>query len=94
MRRTYRDKRIGGAVSCAVEQLEARIVMASVPAGFTDAQLVSNLNSPTSMEIAPDGRIFFTEQSGAVRIIKDGQLLATPFATVSTNSQAERDCSA
>ena len=73
-----------------IEQLERRALLADVPAGFTDAQVAANLSSPTAMAIAPDGRIFVAQQDGAVRVIKDGQLLPDPFATVAANSSAER----
>ena len=63
---------------------------ATVPAGFTDSVVASGLASATSMEIAPDGRIFVTQQGGALRVIKNGALLATPFLTVSVNSSGER----
>jgi len=63
---------------------------ATVPAGFSDSVVASGLSSPTSMEIAPDGRIFVCQQGGALRVIKNGSLLATPFLTVSVNSSGER----
>ncbi len=63
---------------------------ATVPAGFTDSTVASGLASPTSMEIAPDGRIFVAQQGGALRVIKNGVLLATPFLTVSVNASGER----
>jgi len=34
------------------------------------------------MDFAPDGRIFITERPGRVRIVKDGQLLDEPWATI------------
>lgn len=40
--------------------------------------LVEGLDIPWEMEFAPDGRIFLTERSGQIRIIKEGQLLETP----------------
>ena len=42
------------------------------------------------MEIAPDGRIFVCEQTGRVRVIKNGALLATPFLTLNVDSNGER----
>ena len=63
---------------------------ATVPAGFSDSTTASGLSSPTAMEIAPDGRIFVAEQTGALRVIKDGVLLPTPFLTLSVNSSGER----
>src|SRR6185369_2920286 len=55
---------------------------ATLPAGFTETQ-ISGISSPTAMGIAPDGRIFVCQQSGSLRVIKNGVLLATPFMTLS-----------
>ena len=63
---------------------------ATVPAGFTDAVVASGLNNPTAMALAPDGRIFVCQQGGALRVIKNGVLLATPFLTVPVDSSGER----
>src|SRR5688572_23498236 len=63
---------------------------ATVPQGFTDAVVASGLNNPTAMALAPDGRIFVCQQGGALRVIKNGALLATPFLTVTVDSSGER----
>lgn len=63
---------------------------ATVPPGFTDSVHASGLSSPTAMAIAPDGRIFVAQQGGALRVIKNGTLLATPFLTVPVNASGER----
>ena len=42
------------------------------------------------MAFAPDGRLFVAQQGGALRVIKNGSLLATPFLTVTVNSSGER----
>lgn len=63
---------------------------ATVPAGFTDAVVASGLNNPTAMALAPDGRIFVCQQGGALRVIKNGALLPTPFLTVTVDSSGER----
>src|SRR5262245_44884878 len=63
---------------------------ATVPAGFTDAFVGNTMSNPTAFEFSPDGRIFVTEQTGAVRVIKNGTLLTQPFLTVSTDSTGER----
>lgn len=70
--------------------MPAPVRAATVPAGFTDSTVASGLTSPTSMEIAPDGRIFVAQQGGALRVIKNGALLATPFLTLSVNASGER----
>ncbi|HEV7682951.1 MAG TPA: Calx-beta domain-containing protein [Pyrinomonadaceae bacterium] len=63
--------------------------LAALPSGFAETQ-VAGLSSPTAMAIHPDGRVFVCQQSGALRIIKNGALLATPFTTVSTTASGER----
>src|SRR6476619_60099 len=63
---------------------------ATVPSGFTDAVVAGGLTNPTAMALAPDGRVFVCEQNGALRVIKNGALLATPFLTVTVDSAGER----
>src|SRR5688572_21303020 len=79
-----------------VELMEDRVVPAVVdPVNFTESTYVnggSNLNFATGLAWAPDGsnRLFVTRKGGEVRIVQDGALLATPFATVNpvfTNSE-------
>src|SRR4051794_33824027 len=64
---------------------------ATLPPGFAESQYGSNVgSSPTSMEFAPDGRLFVCLQGGVLRVISNGTLLATPFVTVSTVADGER----
>lgn len=63
---------------------------ASVIAGFTDMQVTSGLARPTAMAFAPDNRIFVTEQRGTLRVVKEGNLLATPFVNLTVDSSGER----
>ncbi|HZJ46642.1 MAG TPA: PQQ-dependent sugar dehydrogenase [Pyrinomonadaceae bacterium] len=65
------------------------VTAATLPAGFSETQ-ISGLTSPTAMEIAPDGRIFVCQQTGGLRVIKNGALLSTPFLTLSVDSSGER----
>ncbi len=51
---------------------------ANLPQGFTQKRLASGLSSPTRMALAPDGRIFVTQQGGRLRVIRHGNLLASP----------------
>jgi glucose/arabinose dehydrogenase len=62
----------------------------AIPAGFTDTRVAGGLAAPVAMEFAPDGRIFVTEKDGALRVIKNGVLLGTPFVTVPVDSYGER----
>ncbi|WP_287129606.1 sorbosone dehydrogenase family protein [Candidatus Cyanaurora vandensis] len=70
--------------------LSLPVVAATVPEGFTESLVANGINAPTAMEFAPDGRLFVLEQSGAVRVIKDGTLLAEPFVQLEVNSAGER----
>ncbi|MEM6270030.1 MAG: PQQ-dependent sugar dehydrogenase [Bacteroidota bacterium] len=62
-----------------------------LPPGFVmEKSYVSGLSSPTDLKFAPDGRIFITEKTGAVRIVENGNLLSQPFYTVATQTAGER----
>jgi glucose/arabinose dehydrogenase len=63
---------------------------AVIPSGFTETQVAGGLVNPTAMTFAPDGRLFVCQQGGALRVIKNGVLLSTPFLTVTVNSSGER----
>src|SRR5690349_22319682 len=63
---------------------------ATLPTGFAETRVATNMPSPTAMAIAPDGRIFVAQQGGALRVVKNGALLTQPFLTVSVNSSGER----
>lgn len=58
--------------------------------GFARIQVGSAIGSPTVMAFAPDGRIFVAQQTGALRVIKSGSLLATPFVSLIVNATGER----
>ena len=45
--------------------------------------LLTNLQVPWSLTFAPDGRLFFTERTGRVRVVQNGALLAQPAVTLS-----------
>ena len=63
---------------------------ATLPSGFIETTLASGIASPTAMAIAPGGPIFVCSQTGALRVIKNGVLLTTPFVTLSVDSVGER----
>ena len=65
--------------------------LAALPAGFAETQITGNgLSNPTAIAIHPDGRIFVCQQTGELRVIKNGVVLATPFTTLPVNSSGER----
>ena len=63
------------------------------PVNFSESVYVSdaNIGSMTGIDWAPDGsgRLFVTRKGGEVRIVQNGAVLPTPFATetVFTNSE-------
>lgn len=52
--------------------------------GVVEHVVADSLDSPVSMAIAPDGRVFVCEQAGRLRVVRDGRLLARPFVTLPT----------
>jgi glucose/arabinose dehydrogenase len=63
--------------------------LAQLPEGFAQVRIAEGLD-PTSMALAPDGRIFITEKSGKVRIVREGQLLPEPFLQLDVDNYNER----
>jgi glucose/arabinose dehydrogenase len=45
--------------------------------------IVTNVEIPWSLAFAPDGRLFFTERAGRVRVYQNGQLVPDPALVVS-----------
>ena len=70
-------RRLGLLTILLVLSLSASASAATVPAGFTDAQ-VTAVGSPTALAFTPDGRMLIATQPGKVRLHKGGELLATP----------------
>ncbi len=63
----------------------------NVPQGFTrNESWITGLSSATAFAQAPDGRLFAAEQGGALRVVKSGALLATPFVQLAVDSNGER----
>ena len=79
-------------------QMSRLVVVAAIALGVLtpaagaqeDVALGTGLANPTSMALAPDGRIFVNEQTGKVRVIKDGELLDDEFLSLSVTSNNER----
>jgi glucose/arabinose dehydrogenase len=84
-----RPRRLSRLEPLGMESLEHRHVRSGLPAGFESVTVASGLVRPSAMDVAADGRIFVAEKQGSVRIIKDGAILATPFATVAAATTGE-----
>jgi glucose/arabinose dehydrogenase len=63
---------------------------APAPPQRQDVTLASGLAGPTSMGIAPDGRVFVAEQGGKLRVVRSGGLQSQPFLSVPVTSSNER----
>jgi glucose/arabinose dehydrogenase len=63
--------------------------LTQIPEGFIRERVAMGLN-PTSIVLAPDGRIFITEKNGTIRIIRDDHLVETPFLTIEVDDSNER----
>jgi glucose/arabinose dehydrogenase len=66
--------------------------LAAAPPGDFQTSLVlgDGLDGPSGFEIAPDGRIFILERAGKIKIVKDGELLPTPFADLPSEDTGDR----
>ena len=62
----------------------------ALPPGFIDELITDGIAAPTAIAVAPDGRLFVTEQGGAVRVVKGGVLLSQPFVRLTVDSSGER----
>ncbi|MBI2723561.1 MAG: PQQ-dependent sugar dehydrogenase [Chloroflexi bacterium] len=59
--------------------------------GFVTNAVTSGFDTPTAFTFAPDGRIFVAEKGGAIKVVKNGAVLPTPFYTVSpVNTRGDR----
>jgi glucose/arabinose dehydrogenase len=70
--------------------LPAGAKAATLPANFTETTFASGFSNPTAMTFAPDGRLFVCQQDGQLRVFKNGALLATPFVSLTVDSNGER----
>lgn len=64
-------------------------VLAALPSSFAETA-VGGLSNPTAIAVHPDGRVFVCQQTGELRVIKNGALLPAPFITLTVNSAGER----
>ena len=77
-------------ISCALQVGLALLVAgvnssraATLPSGFTESNIGGGMASLTAMTVLNDGRVLVCQQDGYVRVVKNGKVLPTPFATMS-----------
>ncbi|HEU4606074.1 MAG TPA: PQQ-dependent sugar dehydrogenase [Nitrososphaera sp.] len=51
--------------------------------------LAENLEVPWAIDVAEDGRVFFTERPGTIRVIENGTLLQDPVAFINVEQNGE-----
>src|SRR5437773_203425 len=56
---------------------------------FLVEEVVANVQVPWSLSFAPDGRLFFTERPGRVRVVQNGALVSSPALTIDDVSAVE-----
>lgn len=70
--------------------LIGQTAVAAPPQFFQTTQIIgAGLSEPTGFAFAPDGRIFILERTGAIRIYKNGSLLAQPFAVLPSSDTGD-----
>jgi glucose/arabinose dehydrogenase len=62
----------------------------ALPKEFKADVVATGLTGATALEIAADGRIFVCEQTGTLRVVKNGKLLPAPFVKLPVDSTWER----
>jgi glucose/arabinose dehydrogenase len=63
----------------------------ALPAGLRQTVHVAGFAGiVTAIAVAPDGRMFATEQNGSLRVVRNGQLLPQPFVTLPVDPTGER----
>ncbi len=81
--------RLGIAVLCAAST--PALFSATLSSGYNQTTIVNTgMSAPTGMAVAPDGRVFVTEQTGQVRVIQGGSLLPGSAIGLSVDSSSER----
>ncbi len=61
-----------------------------LPDGFEITTVTTGLTGATALETTSDGRVFVCEQTGQLRVIKEGKLLEKPFVTIPVDDTWER----
>jgi len=77
--------RLGTVLACAFGGLPMQLAWGAATSPHTGiVPFVSGLSSPVDIVAPPDGsgRLFVVQQDGAIRIIESGQVVGTPFLTL------------
>jgi glucose/arabinose dehydrogenase len=77
-------------MSLHFDRLDDRDCPTTLPAGFAESLVANGLSNPTAMALAPDGRVFVTQQGGDLRVIENGALVTNPVLSFTVDSNGER----
>src|SRR5262245_14417106 len=78
----------------AVEHLESRQMLSTLPAGFQETTVTLGVN-PTGFDFSPDGRMFIAEKHGLVSVFQpDGTRSPDPFFSVAVDEYRDRGLTA
>jgi glucose/arabinose dehydrogenase len=86
-----RPARRRAGLRLCLQELEARLALTTLPAGFHETLVTtnSNLSAPTAMEFSPLGQLWVLEQAGVVKLVRgDGSTHSA--LTLSVDSAGER----
>jgi glucose/arabinose dehydrogenase len=72
----------GAGAGSAAEAGGEQSAAADASKGFRVETVIANLEVPWSIVFAPDGRMFFTERPGRVRVFENGRLRPEPVAVL------------
>jgi len=82
---------VGAALLAAAALIGAAPARAvELPAHLRVEPVVAEANFPVALAWTPDGRLFYTEKSGALRVVENGQLRDEPFAVFEVDDLFER----
>jgi len=62
----------------------------SLPPGFERDVVAESITGAVALTVAPDGRVFFCEQTGRLRVVEDDRLLPEPMLEVEVDDFWER----
>ena len=89
-------KRVGQTLAGAVLLAAMAVVgaptagAAELPAHLRVEPVVAEANFPVALAWTPDGRLLYTEKSGALRVVENGRLRDEPFAVFEVDDLFER----
>ena len=80
---------VAGAAVVALNQAPSAEAATQLPPGFAEQVVWGDLNMPTNIEFAPDGRVFVAEKGGVIKVFDnvndtDAHRVRRPVAATST----------